>query len=75
MVGELWKLNIVIILKTNCDTTGLVLPIWEYGHNEMGGFSITGGFVYNGKSAPGLSNKYVYADYVHGRIWTFGICK
>ena len=55
--------------ETNCDTTGLVLPVWEYGHNDMGGFSITGGFVYNGKSAPGLLNKYIYADYVSGRIW------
>jgi len=55
--------------ETNCDTTGLVLPIWEYGHNDLGGFSITGGFVYYGKSAPGLTNKYVYADYVSGRIW------
>ena len=56
--------------EDNCDKKGLVLPIWEYGHNDMGGYSITGGFVYNGKSAPGLLNKYVYADYVNGRIWT-----
>ena len=55
--------------ETNCDTTGLVLPVWEYGHNDMGGFSITGGFVYLGESAPGLKNKYIYADYVSGRIW------
>ena len=59
--------------EDDCDTKGLVLPIWEYGHNEMGGYSITGGFVYNGKSAPGLSNKYVYADYVNGKIWTFAL--
>lgn len=56
--------------EDNCDKKGLVLPIWEYGHNDMGGYSITGGFVYNGKTAPGLSNKYVYADYVNGKIWT-----
>lgn len=56
--------------KDDCDTKGLVLPIWEYGHNDMGGYSITGGFVYNGKSASGLLNKYVYADYVNGKIWT-----
>ena len=43
--------------ETNCDTSGLVLPVWEYGHNDMGGFSITGGFVYNGKSAPGLKEQ------------------
>lgn len=56
--------------ETNCDTTGLVLPIWEYGHDEMGGFSITGGFVYDGKSAPSLKGKYIYADYVVGKIWS-----
>jgi glucose/arabinose dehydrogenase len=55
--------------ETDCDTAGLVPPIWEYGHNDMGGFSITGGFVYFGKSAPGLKGKYIYADYVSGRIW------
>ena len=55
--------------ETDCDTTGLVLPIWEYGHNDMGGFSITGGFVYEGISAPALKGKYIYADYVSGRIW------
>jgi glucose/arabinose dehydrogenase len=53
----------------NCDTTGLVLPIWEYGHDDAGGYSITGGFVYNGTSAPGLKGKYIYADYVVGKIW------
>jgi glucose/arabinose dehydrogenase len=55
--------------ETDCDTSGLVLPIWEYGHNDMGGFSITGGFVYEGISAPALKGKYIYADYVSGRIW------
>ena len=55
--------------ETDCDTAGLVLPIWEYGHNDMGGFSITGGFVCEGISAPALKGKYIYADYVSGRIW------
>jgi len=55
--------------ETDCDTTGLVLPIWEYGHDNMGGFSITGGFVYEGNSAPALKGKYIYADYVSGKIW------
>lgn len=57
--------------ENDCDTTGLILPVWEYGHNDMGGYSITGGFVYNGKSVQGLTDKYVYADYVVGKIWTF----
>lgn len=55
--------------ETNCDTTGLVFPIWEYGHNDTGGFSVTGGYVYEGSSAPSLKGKYIYADYVVGKIW------
>lgn len=52
---------------SNCDTTGLEMPIWEYSHSQ--GQSITGGFVYRGPSVPELTGKYVYADFVNGRIW------
>lgn len=54
----------------NCDTTGLTMPVWEYGHDQDGGYSVTGGFVYCGNSAPPLTGKYIYADYVVGKIWT-----
>jgi glucose/arabinose dehydrogenase len=59
--------------EKDCDTSGLQLPIWEYGHNSEGGFSITGGFFYNGKNASKLLNKYIYADYVSGKIWTLDL--
>lgn len=42
-------------------------PIWEYDHGV--GKSITGGFVYRGQKLPELQGKYVYADFVSGRIW------
>lgn len=48
-------------------TDALIDPIWEYHHDL--GKSITGGLVYRGKSIPALVGKYVYADYVSGRIW------
>jgi glucose/arabinose dehydrogenase len=54
---------------TSCDTTGLLLPIWQYGHNAQGGYSITGGAVYRGSSVPQLVGKYVYGDYVSRNIW------
>ncbi|MBI4427748.1 MAG: PQQ-dependent sugar dehydrogenase [Ignavibacteriales bacterium] len=54
---------------TGCDQTGLTLPVWEYGHNATGGFSVTGGYVYRGSVIPALQGKYVYADFGSGRIW------
>ncbi|QDU38410.1 Quinoprotein glucose dehydrogenase B precursor [Maioricimonas rarisocia] len=45
----------------------LIDPIWEYDHQV--GKSITGGVVYRGKKLPELYGKYVYADYVSGKIW------
>jgi hypothetical protein len=56
--------------SNNCDTSGLTMPVWEYGHNEEGGWSITGGYVYRGKDAGELEGKYIYADFVSGNIWS-----
>jgi glucose/arabinose dehydrogenase len=50
-----------------CDTSGLVMPIWEYNHDT--GRSVTGGFVYRGIEVPELNGKYIYADYISGKIW------
>ena len=58
--------------STGCDTTGLTLPIWEYDHSS-GNCSITGGFVYRGNSLPGLTGKYIYADYCTSNIWALDI--
>lgn len=55
-----------------CDETGLIPPVWEYGHAS--GESVTGGFVYRGTANPGLTAAYIYGDYVSGSIWalTYG---
>jgi hypothetical protein len=43
-----------------------LLPVWEYDHQV--GKSITGGALYRGPLAE-LNGKYIYSDYVSGRIW------
>jgi glucose/arabinose dehydrogenase len=53
--------------SSTCDTTGLTLPIWVYDHNNEGGQSITGGYVYRGTRVPELYGKYIYADFVSGQ--------
>jgi uncharacterized repeat protein (TIGR03806 family) len=44
-------------------------PLFEYKQLE-GNRSITGGHVYRGSKIPGLFGRYIYGDYVSGRIWT-----
>jgi len=53
---------------TACDTTNKIGPVWEYPHGSGNG-SITGGYVYRGNRIPELDGRYIYADYLSGRIW------
>ncbi|MNS27022.1 Soluble aldose sugar dehydrogenase YliI precursor [compost metagenome] len=46
---------------TNCDQTGLTLPIYEYDHDN--GVSVTGGYFACSEAVPALLNKYVFADW------------
>lgn len=46
---------------SNCNTTGITLPIAEYDHAT--GICITGGYVYNGESNSALKGKYVFGDW------------
>ncbi len=49
------------------DRKDLIDPVFEYHHDI--GKSITGGTVYRGTRVPELVGKYVYGDYVSGRLW------
>ena len=49
-----------------CEKSGLELPIHDYPRSE--GFVVIGGYVYRGKTFPGLCGVYVYGDYGNGRI-------
>ena len=46
-------------------------PIFEYDHGV--GRSITGGFVYRGARIPSMTGRYVFGDFVRGRIWSLAI--
>ncbi len=46
----------------------LVFPVVVYSHRF--GCSITGGYVYRGRSVPAARGRYFYGDYCSGRIWS-----
>jgi glucose/arabinose dehydrogenase len=52
---------------TNCNQTGLTLPIHDYPRSD--GATVIGGFVYRGTAIPGLVRFYVFGDFITGRIW------
>ena len=54
-----------------CSAPGLTAPVLAYPNGPGGGMSVTGGAVYRGAQIPDLYGKYVYADFVNGRIWSF----
>lgn len=54
---------------TQCDTTGLTLPVDEYDHGS--GCSVTGGYVYRGQAIDCLDGWYLYGDYCSNRVWAF----
>ncbi|MFM7244620.1 MAG: PQQ-dependent sugar dehydrogenase [Planctomycetaceae bacterium] len=49
----------------------LVDPVWEYDHQV--GKSVTGGSVYRGTAIPELVGRYVYGDFVSGRMWALSL--
>ncbi len=55
------------VLPVDCDSTGMTSPVWGYDHSL--GQSITGGYVYRGSRIPKLQGRYIYGDFVSGRIW------
>jgi len=48
--------------------SGLTDPVLDYPHTD-GNSSVIGGFVYRGSKIPSLIGRYVFGDYISGRIW------
>jgi glucose/arabinose dehydrogenase len=52
--------------------TPLIDPIHEYPHSQ--GQSITGGFVYRGRSlGAAFAGRYFFADFITRRVWSIGL--
>ncbi|OZV70606.1 glucose dehydrogenase [Winogradskyella aurantia] len=70
-----WKRFEAESVANNTPTEGpgpLTFPVYFYSHN-LGDVSITGGYVYRGSEisslSPDINSKYIFADYVSGRVW------
>jgi glucose/arabinose dehydrogenase len=50
-----------------CDTSGLTLPVAEYGHGPE--CTVIGGYVYRGSAFPALQGGYLFADYCSGTLF------
>lgn len=51
-----------------CEVPGAIDPVFEYPHID--GFSVSGGHVYRGSAIPQLRGKYVFGDFISGRLWS-----
>ncbi len=55
--------------SSTCSTVGLINPVWDYPW--VGGYAVTGGYVYRGSLIPDLKGYYFFANYSNGFLWTF----
>ncbi len=54
--------------QSGCQSAGLTDPVLDYLNPSEGG-AVTGGYVYRGTAMPGLYGRYLFADFVSGRVW------
>lgn len=57
---------------------GFEPAIWEYRQwhprgDQFRNGSITGGFFYEGDAVPALKDRYIFADFMFGKVWTLRI--
>jgi glucose/arabinose dehydrogenase len=53
--------------QSNCDQTGLTLPVAEYGHDA--GCAVIGGVVVHDPKQPRMDGGYIFSDSCSGTLW------
>lgn len=53
---------------SNIPATSFTRPVVDHDRND--GASVIGGYVYRGAAIPSLVGRYLYGDFVSGRLWT-----
>lgn len=56
---------------SDCDISGVTMPVLEIAHGDAGSCSITGGVVYHGSLIPELDGHYLFSDYCGGYLRSF----
>jgi len=55
--------------RSGCDRSASVDPVLTYRHNSGWGRSVSGGVVPYGDAAPNLRGRYLFGDFVSGRVF------
>lgn len=54
-------------VSLGCSTAGKIEPVYDYSHSV--GESITGGYVYRGAKFRSLRGRYIFGDFITGKVW------
>ena len=67
-------LNVSALVEPACASLDLLAPWIAYGHpviDPEGGLAVTGGVLVVDPELPGLVGRYVFGDFVTGRVWVW----
>lgn len=65
------RCNEAVATQEECDALAPTATFPTFEYTRQFGASVTGGAVYRGTEIEGLQGRYLYADYVYGRVYSF----